>query len=177
MDVDGDGGFLSFEKEEVPEITELVKTTSLLASDLAHAREHPSEEKREDSPIDPTAGVEPVFKVSNVIDSIMGALHGGSLPMTGSPPSYELRITDEEGNVDEDFPELDMGVHIGSVGATRFALCNAGSDEPVLYVNVPEALAGLPTKERNEVSDMELTCEYAGPKQAAFTVSLSSSLA
>lgn len=92
-------------------------------------------------------------------------------PLQGTP-TYRLHVVDEDGSIDEDFPELDEGVHIGSVGVDRFALCQDGSDAATLFVEMPPEVVNLPAAERKGLTDVEIKCMWPGDKGGAFSVTV-----
>ena len=55
------------------------------------------------------------------------------------PEGYYLMVADDDGHVDDDFPEIDPNVPISSVGVDKFVLCERETESPVLRLCIPEA--------------------------------------
>lgn len=106
----------------------------------------------------PAARVVPkAFRVRHVLDSLVLAFTGGTPPSAEGAPVFDLRIIDDDGEIDEDFPVLDTGVHIASVGVSRFAVVPQGGEEIALYVQLPEEL-DLDMLRSGELGSLELEC-------------------
>ena len=84
-----------------------------------------------------------------------------------APPPYHPphAQADDEGNVDADFPEIDGGVPIASVGVDKFVMCERGTDRPVLRLCIPEAALTLRAIERELGPSAELSVSCTVPQQ------------
>eukprot|EP01138_Halocafeteria_seosinensis_P011217 gb/GECG01011458.1/.p1 GENE.gb/GECG01011458.1/~~gb/GECG01011458.1/.p1 ORF type:complete len:186 (+),score=14.36 gb/GECG01011458.1/:1-558(+) len=86
---------------------------------------------------------------------------------------YEVRVGNDDGSVDTDFPELDLNVPITSVGVTQFVLCRTGTEQPVLRIALPEKQIRHHACESD--SDLSVTCYSCDSnRNYAFSVKLSS---
>lgn len=108
-----------------------------------------------------------------MLDAIAHAFTGGT-PVSSGPSHYDLRIVDESGAIDEDFPVLDPHVHIGSVGVERFGLTKKGRTTVVLFVHLPGTFLDLPPARRAEAHSIELDCYYPGSAVPSFGVTVHS---
>ena len=76
---------------------------------------------------------------------------------------YYLMVADEEGQVDDDFPEIDPSVPISSVGVDKFVLCDRHSDTPVLRLCIPEAALDIQRIVKEVGPDSELSVSVSQP--------------
>ena len=67
--------------------------------------------------------------------------------------------------MDADFPEIDGGVPIASVGVDKFVMCERGTDRPVLRLCIPEAALTLRAIERELGPSAELSVSCTVPQQ------------
>jgi hypothetical protein len=72
-------------------------------------------------------------------------------------------VADEEGQVDDDFPEIDPSVPISSVGVDKFVLCDRHSDTPVLRLCIPEAALDIQRIVKEVGPDSELSVSVSQP--------------
>ncbi len=85
----------------------------------------------------------PKFTVAEVISAILNTFrvsasdpsHQGLLSV--DPSLYDLRIAEDDGGVDTDFPPCDSAVPITHIGMDRFVLCETANDRPILRVSIP----------------------------------------
>lgn len=83
------------------------------------------------------------FRQSGAAAAAAGALAtAGAEPLGAHAAGYFLMVAGDDGNVDEDFPEVDAGVPISEVGVDRFVMCERGSELPVLRLCIPELALG-----------------------------------
>jgi hypothetical protein len=89
----------------------------------------------------------PPFTVSHIIAAVLKAYHSGhaglGLGLSGDPGKYDMRIAEDDGSVDPDFPELDPSVTLTTVGVDKFVMCERATDRPVLRVTIPAAAMRL----------------------------------
>lgn len=80
------------------------------------------------------------YSVGHVIAAVVESLRAhAELELTADASAYDLRIADDDGGVDADFPPIDNVVSITGVGVDRFVLCETATDTPRLVVVVPDA--------------------------------------
>jgi hypothetical protein len=83
------------------------------------------------------------FRQSGAAAAAAGALAtAGAEPLGAHAAGYFLMVAGDDGNVDEDFPEVDAGVPISEVGVDKFVMCERGSELPVLRLCIPELALG-----------------------------------
>ena len=107
------------------------------------------------------------FTVGQVISGILNNCPWASLGLpAGSPLAasvdasrYDLRIADDDGMPDGDYPSIDAGVAITSVGVDRFVMCDIATDVPVLRVTIPAGAVQLRVCEAGgEAPELNITC-------------------
>ena len=163
---------LQFSKESVPAVHQ--PTASLLSSTLASRRAtsavasgEPPGGATERSAECGVTSIRPssrAYTVGHVIDSIVRNLVGVTeLGLKDDPTSYDLRIADDDGGVDGDFPPIDGIVAITGVGADSFVLCESANDAAVLLVNVPVTAesAERDTQDDAALAALDITCRSA----------------
>ena len=55
-----------------------------------------------------------------------------------NPSDYEVKVADDDGTTDPDYPEVDPRAAITSVGTTKFVLCEAGTGRECVQLCIPE---------------------------------------
>jgi hypothetical protein len=113
----------------------------------------------------------PTFTVSQVIAGLINSLSsqegkaeetGVQFSLRGFPTDaskYDLRIAEDDGSVDADFPPVDYGVPITSVGVDKFVLCESATDKAVLRVCIPSQTVQFRMCEAEESPlELQLTC-------------------
>jgi hypothetical protein len=90
-----------------------------------------------------------VFTVAQVVAAVLAEAHPlGDAPAADAEERaaaaaalvdrFDLRVCDDDGSVDPDFPPIDSSVSLTSVGASVFVLCDSNTDVPLLQLAVPE---------------------------------------
>ena len=140
---------LSFAKEAVAGVQ--APATSLLSSTLASSAAHPAaatgraasgarSSRAESAGVTSIRPAAQAYTVGPVIAAVVSSLRAhAELGLTADAGAYDLRIADDDGGVDADFPPIDTVVSITGVGVDRFILCETATDTPRLIVVVPDA--------------------------------------
>jgi hypothetical protein len=72
-------------------------------------------------------------------------------------------VADDDGHVDDDFPEIDPNVPISSVGVDKFVLCDRATENPVLRLCIPEAALDIQRIVREAGPAAELSVSVSQP--------------
>lgn len=195
---------LSFAKEAVAGPT-ITRTHSLLASTLASgsttspiATSMPLADGGESPPTSFLSPIPPGFAVSSAIRALVTALasrYQGVLPAVPHPSGgiaipatplphatlvdparYDVRVADDDGTVDGDFPPVDLASNLVSVGASIFLLCDGATDIPLLRFRIRLEAPEIPSAPAPLLLYVEWHATTSSTRVAPFPVLLQPAL-
>jgi hypothetical protein len=101
----------------------------------------------------------------NTLSSPSAAAGADAVPLLLSldPLQYDLRISEDDGAVDFDFPPCDSAVPITHIGVDKFVLCEGATDRPILRISIPaSAVTSRPCENDPSmvVPEMAVSCYW-----------------